>query len=99
MKEGEKFQPIKHVATVKGKARHLLLGERVALNLLARCSGIATKCVVHPSHNIRFQLSWIWCRSRRFRDIARENGFNGTIAGTRKTTPGIELRFEALNYI
>lgn len=39
------FEPIKHVATVKGKARHLLLGERVALNLLARCSGIATKYV------------------------------------------------------
>ncbi|KAI6035095.1 Quinolinate phosphoribosyl transferase [Pisolithus orientalis] len=43
MKEGDTFQPIKHVATVRGKARHLLLGERVALNLLARCSGIATK--------------------------------------------------------
>ena len=43
LKEGESFNPIKHVATVRGKARHLLLGERVALNLLARCSGIATK--------------------------------------------------------
>jgi len=31
------------VATVRGPARHLLLGERVALNTLARCSGIATK--------------------------------------------------------
>ncbi|KAJ8584783.1 nicotinate-nucleotide diphosphorylase [Rhizopogon salebrosus TDB-379] len=43
MQEGETFEPIKHVATVRGKARHLLLGERVALNMLARCSGIATK--------------------------------------------------------
>ncbi|KAG6812993.1 hypothetical protein H0H92_014924 [Tricholoma furcatifolium] len=43
LKEGETFEPIKHVATVRGKARHLLLGERVALNLLARCSGIATR--------------------------------------------------------
>ncbi|KAH7914433.1 Quinolinate phosphoribosyl transferase [Hygrophoropsis aurantiaca] len=43
MKEGDVFEPIKHVATVRGKARHLLLGERVALNMLARCSGIATK--------------------------------------------------------
>ncbi|KAG6821548.1 hypothetical protein H0H93_000057 [Arthromyces matolae] len=43
LKEGEAFEPIKHVATVKGKARHVLLGERVALNLLARCSGIATR--------------------------------------------------------
>jgi len=41
--EGATFAPVKHVATVTGKARHLLLGERVALNLLARCSGIATK--------------------------------------------------------
>ncbi|KZS97616.1 nicotinate-nucleotide diphosphorylase [Sistotremastrum niveocremeum HHB9708] len=41
--EGEVFQPVKHVATVRGKARLLLLGERVALNILARCSGIATK--------------------------------------------------------
>lgn len=45
MKEGETFEPVKHVATVRGKSRHILLGERVALNMLARCSGIATKCV------------------------------------------------------
>ena len=32
-----------HVATVCGPARKILLGERVALNTLARCSGIATK--------------------------------------------------------
>ena len=43
MQEGESFDPVKHVATVRGKVRHLLLGERVALNLLARCSGIATQ--------------------------------------------------------
>ncbi|KAF8325198.1 nicotinate-nucleotide diphosphorylase [Cantharellus anzutake] len=43
MCEGDIFEPIKHVATVSGPARQLLLGERVALNLLARCSGIATK--------------------------------------------------------
>jgi len=40
--EGDEFEPIKHIATVRGKARYLLLGERVALNILARCSGIAT---------------------------------------------------------
>lgn len=51
IKEGETFQPVKHVATVRGKARHLLLGERVALNMLARCSGIATKC--DPAQLIR----------------------------------------------
>ncbi|KAK0269495.1 nicotinate-nucleotide diphosphorylase (carboxylating) [Friedmanniomyces endolithicus] len=37
--EGEK----QHVATVRGPTRCVLLGERVALNILARCSGIATK--------------------------------------------------------
>lgn len=72
IQEGETFEPIKHVATVKGKARHLLLGERVALNMLARCSGIATK-------------------SKQILDKARANGYNGIIAGTRKTTPGFRL--------
>ncbi|KAG1755501.1 Quinolinate phosphoribosyl transferase [Suillus lakei] len=43
IQEGETFEPVKHIATVRGKARHLLLGERIALNMLARCSGIATK--------------------------------------------------------
>ncbi|KAK0498560.1 Quinolinate phosphoribosyl transferase [Armillaria luteobubalina] len=72
IKEGETFEPIKHVATVKGKARHLLLGERVALNMLARCSGIATQ-------------------SKKIKDLARGYGYNGIIAGTRKTTPGFRL--------
>lgn len=57
------------VAVVRGKARHLLLGERVGLNMLARCSGIATA-------------------SRKFRDLARQEGWKGVVAGTRKTTPG-----------
>ncbi|KAI4921999.1 hypothetical protein J4E90_000427 [Alternaria incomplexa] len=43
VEEGASFQPITHCATVRGPVRHLLLGERVALNTLARCSGIATK--------------------------------------------------------
>jgi nicotinate-nucleotide pyrophosphorylase (carboxylating) len=30
-------------------------------------------------------------RSRRFRDAAKESGWKGTIAGTRKTTPGFRL--------
>ncbi|SMQ55467.1 unnamed protein product [Zymoseptoria tritici ST99CH_3D1] len=45
VKEGE-FVGVKekkeHVATVTGPARCVLLGERVALNLLARCSGVAS---------------------------------------------------------
>ncbi|KAF2155213.1 nicotinate-nucleotide pyrophosphorylase [Myriangium duriaei CBS 260.36] len=32
-----------HVATVRGPVRNLLLGERVALNVLARCSGVASQ--------------------------------------------------------
>ncbi|GAA5931817.1 hypothetical protein JCM3775_000050 [Rhodotorula graminis] len=60
------------VATVKGPARCLLLGERVALNTMARCSGIAAK-------------------SRRVLVKARQLGWNGIIAGTRKTTPGFRL--------
>jgi nicotinate-nucleotide pyrophosphorylase (carboxylating) len=49
-----------------------LLGERVALNTLARCSGVAT-------------------RSRELVDRLREAGYNGIVAGTRKTTPGFRL--------
>ena len=45
MKEGIEFSPIAKIATVAGPARKILLGERVALNTLARCSGIATKYV------------------------------------------------------
>jgi nicotinate-nucleotide pyrophosphorylase (carboxylating) len=60
------------VATVSGPTRKLLLGERVALNTLARCSGVATK-------------------SRRLLDMVRGAGYNGIIAGTRKTTPGFRL--------
>lgn len=52
MQEGETFEPIKRVATVTGKARFLLLGERIALNLLARCSGIATKSANFPISRI-----------------------------------------------
>lgn len=45
VKEGDEVGKEKkqHIATVKGPVRCLLLGERVALNMLARCSGIATK--------------------------------------------------------
>ncbi|KAG9246654.1 Quinolinate phosphoribosyl transferase [Calycina marina] len=47
LKEGEFVDPGPSgklaVATVSGPVRKLLLGERVALNTLSRCSGIATK--------------------------------------------------------
>lgn len=68
---GEKGGKLK-VATVKGPTRKLLLGERVALNTLARCSGVATK-------------------SRRVLEMVRKAGYQGILAGTRKTTPGFRL--------
>lgn len=40
--EGSKLVPVARVAEVRGPAHRLLLGERVALNTLARCSGIAS---------------------------------------------------------
>ncbi|KAJ1749337.1 nicotinate-nucleotide diphosphorylase (carboxylating) [Coemansia sp. RSA 1821] len=60
------------VAVVQGPARLILMGERLALNILARCSGVAS-------------------RARRLRSIADSCGFQGIVAGTRKTTPGFRL--------
>ncbi|ODQ50728.1 nicotinate-nucleotide diphosphorylase [Saitoella complicata NRRL Y-17804] len=70
--EGTSFTPIRKVATVRGPARKILLGERVALNTLARCSGIATT-------------------SRRLLNLVRAAGYEGILAGTRKTTPGFRV--------
>jgi len=59
------------LAEVKGPANELLRGERMALNTIARCSGVATVC--HYS-----------CQK-----IKKEHSYwKGTLAGTRKTTPG-----------
>lgn len=74
--EGSKIDPEQQgkvaAATVCGPARRILMGERLALNILARCSGVAS-------------------RARRLRDIADLCGFEGVVAGTRKTTPGFRL--------
>ncbi|KAK0536066.1 nicotinate-nucleotide diphosphorylase (carboxylating) [Tilletia horrida] len=77
--DGDVLQPAQQdgkmkiaVAKVSGPARLILLGERVALNTLARCSGVATA-------------------SRAFLDRARAAGYQGIVAGTRKTTPGFRL--------
>ncbi|CAI7575353.1 unnamed protein product [Penicillium discolor] len=72
IKEGEAITPIQHCATVRGPIRKILLGERVALNILARCSGIASK-------------------SASMLAALRAQGWEGTLAGTRKTTPGFRL--------
>uniref|UniRef100_A0A8B9NE97 Nicotinate-nucleotide pyrophosphorylase [carboxylating] n=1 Tax=Accipiter nisus TaxID=211598 RepID=A0A8B9NE97_9AVES len=60
------------VAEVEGPGAGLLLAERVALNCLGRCSGVATAAA-------------------RAVTVARESGWAGTVAGTRKTTPGFRL--------
>lgn len=46
--EGDYLNPDDKIAIahVYGKARHLLLGERIALNIISRCSGIALKYVI-----------------------------------------------------
>lgn len=70
--EGSKLVPVVKVAEVRGPAHQLLLGERVALNTLARCSGIASVAATAV-------------------EVARGTGWNGHVAGTRKTTPGFRL--------
>eukprot|EP00741_Cyanophora_paradoxa_P009337 tig00000144_g9045.t1 len=70
--EGEKFAPITKLAIVRGKARHILMGERTGLNILARACGIATV-------------------ARKVVDDVRSVGWKGSLAGTRKTTPGFRL--------
>lgn len=40
--EGEKINPIEQVAFVSGKTKNILQGERLALNILTRASGVAT---------------------------------------------------------
>ena len=73
VKEGTYIEPITKVATVVGKVRNILLGERVSLNIITRASGIAT-------------LSSRLC-DKVYKQ--NKNGkWHGEIAGTRKTTPG-----------
>ena len=54
--EGEEIQPVRIIAIVTGKARNLLLGERVALNCIARTSGIATYC--QKLRNMAVDAKW-----------------------------------------
>ncbi|KAH3671816.1 hypothetical protein WICMUC_004534 [Wickerhamomyces mucosus] len=72
VEEGDYLKPETKtaVAKVKGPVRNILLAERVALNLLARASGIASA-------------------SYKIISLAKESGYKGLIAGTRKTTPGL----------
>jgi len=60
------------VAIVTGPTRKLLIGERTALNILSRCSGVATATQAAVA-------------------MAAAHGWHGSVAGTRKTTPGFGL--------
>ncbi len=72
--EGDSLQPdpVQEVARVTGPANKLLQGERTALNMLTRASGIASY-------------------ARDLSEEAKSLGWNGEIAGTRKTTPGFRM--------
>ncbi|KAI9895161.1 hypothetical protein PsorP6_018409 [Peronosclerospora sorghi] len=78
LQEGDEIQPTSvssgkvPMAKVTGNCRMLLLGERTALNILTRASGVATQ-------------------ARRSVEQVRALGWNGHVAGTRKTTPGFRL--------
>ena len=54
--EGVFLEPVKEVAIVKGKARHLLLGERIALNIITRASGVAS--IARRLHDISKESRW-----------------------------------------
>ena len=60
------------VAIVTGPTRKLLIGERTALNILSRCSGVATATSAAV-------------------ELGKAAGWHGSVAGTRKTTPGFGL--------
>lgn len=70
--EGNYLTPICTVARVSGPANKLLQGERTALNIMSRASGITTYA---------FELN----------SEVRRIGWNGQVAGTRKTTPGFRI--------
>ena len=70
--EGDVVVVPARVATVRGPARAVLGGERTALNILARATGVATD-------------------ARALVDVAKKLGWHGSVAGTRKVTPGFRL--------
>lgn len=62
----------KVVATVTGPASTILKHERLILNIISRCSGVASI-------------------TRRIKEKLLQVGWNGMLAGTRKTTPGFRV--------
>ncbi|KAH9938745.1 uncharacterized protein BXZ73DRAFT_76264 [Epithele typhae] len=83
LKEGGTFEPVNHVANVRGPVRQLLDERRVTPGVLsARCSRIATNLLAQrdeapmPTHT---------GRSKRIKNLARANGYTGIVTGTRTT--------------
>lgn len=88
-----------HVATVRGKAKDVLMAERTALNILARASGVATKVrrferSIFARCTTRDGLCgvfWRFMQARAAAEIAKAHNWHGFVAGTRKTTPGFRM--------
>jgi nicotinate-nucleotide pyrophosphorylase (carboxylating) len=80
VRDGDSVSNGKIMGTVKGSARGILLGERLALNLLQRMSGIAT---------LARKMSM--AAEKGARDCLKFPGHKCYILDTRKTAPG--LRF------
>lgn len=91
LKEGTIVRPVEPVAIVTGPASRILLGERTALNILTRSSGIATAVLaihIHSSPVVAFSLHTPTVQAKEVADVAAKAGWHGEVAGTRKTTPG-----------
>lgn len=54
--EGQILSSFKHVATVKGNARNILMAERLVLNILSRASGVATHA--RKAHTLSKTAGW-----------------------------------------
>ncbi|KAL1924179.1 uncharacterized protein VTP21DRAFT_7214 [Calcarisporiella thermophila] len=65
LNEGDTFEPVKEVARVYGKARNILLGERTALNIIARCSGIAYKAKKVHDLKLRYGFHGVIAGTRK----------------------------------
>ncbi|EGG18932.1 nicotinate-nucleotide diphosphorylase [Cavenderia fasciculata] len=68
---GDASKP-QRLAEVTGSVRNILMGERLALNIISRSSGITT-------------------RASEMKKLVDAKCWKGTLAGTRKTTPGFRL--------
>ena len=93
--EGSKIEPGQHVAVVTGPARSLLSGERTALNLVQRLSGIATRArafVDAAAGGITIldtRKTTPTLRVLEKHAVALLEGSRTRVLDTRKTSPGL----------